>query len=230
MNLQELKQKNPAELISEAEKLGIENPSTLRKQEILFAILKKLAEKNEQITATGVLEVLQDGFGFLRAIESNYLPGPDDIYVSPSQIRRFGLRTGDTVEGPVRAPKEGERYFALLQVSKINFEEPEKARHKIAFDNLTPLYPDKQLVMEVETTKVEKKQDLTPRLIDLVSPIGKGQRSIIISPPKAGKTMILQSIANSIAKNYPECYLMVLLIDERPEEVTDMQRLSLIHI
>ena len=224
MNLQELKQKNPAELINEAEKLGIENPSTLRKQEILFAILKKLAEKNEQITATGVLEVLQDGFGFLRAIESNYLPGPDDIYVSPSQIRKFGLRTGDTVEGPVRAPKEGERYFALLQVSKINFEEPDKSRHKIAFDNLTPLYPDKQLVMEVETTKIEKKPDLTPRLIDLVSPIGKGQRSIIISPPKAGKTMILQSIANSIAKNYPECYLIVLLIDERPEEVTDMQR------
>ena len=192
MNLQELKQKNPAELINEAEKLGIENPSTLRKQEILFAILKKLAEKNEQITATGVLEVLQDGFGFLRAIESNYLPGPDDIYVSPSQIRKFGLRTGDTVEGPVRAPKEGERYFALLQVSKINFEEPEKSRHKIAFDNLTPLYPDKQLIMEVENLKVEKKPDLTPRLIDLVSPIGKGQRSIIISPPKAGKTMILQ--------------------------------------
>merc|ERR1711981_1500220 len=161
MNLQELKQKNPAELISEAEKLGIENPSTLRKQEILFAILKKLAEKNEQITATGVLEVLQDGFGFLRAIESNYLPGPDDIYISPSQIRKFGLRTGDTVEGPVRAPKEGERYFALLQVSKINFENPEKTKHKIAFDNLTPLYPNKQLNMEVETSKVEKKPDLT---------------------------------------------------------------------
>ena len=152
------------------------------------------------------MQLLQDGFGFLRAMESNYLPGPDDIYVSPSQIRKFGLRTGDTVEGPVRAPKEGERYFALLQVSKINFEEPEKSRHKIAFDNLPPLYPDKQLVMEVEATKVDKKQDLTPRLIDLVSPIGKGQRSIIISPPKAGKTMILQSIANSIAKNYPECY------------------------
>ena len=195
----------------------------LRKQEILFAILKKVAEK-EEITGAGVLQLLQDGFGFLRAMESNYLAGPDDIYVSPSQIRKFGLRTGDTVEGPVRAPKEGERYFALLQVSKINFEEPEKARHKIAFDNLTPLYPDQQMVMEVETTKIEKKPDLTPRLIDLVSPIGKGQRSIIISPPKAGKTMILQSIANSIAKNYPESYLMVLLIDERPEEVTDMQR------
>jgi len=223
MNIQELKLKTSEQLISQAEELGIENASTLRKQEILFAILKKVAEK-EEITGAGVLQLLQDGFGFLRAMESNYLPGPDDIYVSPSQIRRFGLRTGDTVEGPVRAPKEGERYFALLQVSKINFEEPDKSRHKIAFDNLTPLYPDKQLVMEIETSKIEKKPDLTPRLIDLVSPIGKGQRSIIISPPKAGKTMILQSIANSIAKNYPECYLIVLLIDERPEEVTDMQR------
>ena len=223
MNIQELKLKSSEQLITQAEELGIENASTLRKQEILFAILKKVAEK-EEITGVGVLQLLQDGFGFLRAMESNYLPGPDDIYVSPSQIRKFGLRTGDTVEGPVRAPKEGERYFALLQVSKINFEEPEKSRHKIAFDNLTPLYPDKQLVMEVEVLKTEKKQDLTPRLIDLVSPIGKGQRSIIISPPKAGKTMILQSIANSIAKNYPECYLIVLLIDERPEEVTDMQR------
>ncbi len=223
MNIQELKLKSSEQLITQAEELGIENASTLRKQEILFAILKKVAEK-EEITGAGVLQLLQDGFGFLRAMESNYLPGPDDIYVSPSQIRKFGLRTGDTVEGPVRAPKEGERYFALLQVSKINFEEPEKSRHKIAFDNLTPLYPDKQLVMEVEAIKPDKKQDLTPRLIDLVSPIGKGQRSIIISPPKAGKTMILQSIANSIAKNYPECYLIVLLIDERPEEVTDMQR------
>ncbi len=223
MNIQELKLKSSEQLITQAEELGIENASTLRKQEILFAILKKVAEK-EEITGAGVLQLLQDGFGFLRAMESNYLPGPDDIYVSPSQIRKFGLRTGDTVEGPVRAPKEGERYFALLKVSKINFEEPDKSRHKIAFDNLTPLYPDKQLVMEVEQVKPDKKQDLTPRLIDLVSPIGKGQRSIIISPPKAGKTMILQSIANSIAKNYPECYLIVLLIDERPEEVTDMQR------
>ena len=197
MNIQELKKKTSENLISQAEELGIENASTLRKQEILFAILKKLAEKGEEITGGGVLQLLQDGFGFLRAMESNYLPGPDDIYISPSQIRRFGLRTGDTVEGP---------------------------RHKIAFDNLTPLYPNKQLVMEVETTKVEKKPDLTPRLIDLVSPIGKGQRSLIISPPKAGKTMILQSIANSITANHPECYLMVLLIDERPEEVTDMQR------
>jgi transcription termination factor Rho len=223
MNIQELKLKSSEQLIAQAEKLGIENASTLRKQEILFAILKKVAEK-EEITGAGVLQLLQDGFGFLRAMESNYLAGPDDIYVGPSQIRKFGLRTGDTVEGPVRAPKEGERYFALLRVEKINFEEPEKARHKIAFDNLTPLYPNKQMVMEVETTKIEKKPDLTPRLIDLVSPIGKGQRSIIISPPKAGKTMILQSIANSIAKNYPESYLMVLLIDERPEEVTDMKR------
>ena len=224
MNIQELKSKTSENLISEAEKLGIENASTLRRQEIYFAILKKLAEKGEEITGGGVLQLLQDGFGFLRAMESNYLPGADDIYVSPSQIRRFGLRTGDSVEGPIRAPKEGERYFALLQVSKINFSEPQNTKHKIAFDNLTPLYPNKQLVMEVETTKIEKKPDLTPRLIDLVSPIGKGQRSLIISPPKAGKTMILQSIANSITANHPECYLMVLLIDERPEEVTDMQR------
>ena len=224
MNIQELKEKSSEKLITEAENLGIENASTLRRQEIYFAILKKLAEKGEEITGGGVLQLLQEGFGFLRAIESNYLPGADDIYVSPNQIRRFGLRTGDTVEGPIRAPKEGERYFALLQVSKINFEETDKFKHKIAFDNLTPLYPNKQLVMEVEATKIEKKVDLTPRLIDLVSPIGKGQRSLIISPPKAGKTMILQSIANSITANHPECYLMVLLIDERPEEVTDMQR------
>ena len=224
MKIEELKKNTPAQLITQAEELGIENASTLRKQEILFAILKKLAEKGEEITGMGVLQLLQDGFGFLRALESNYLPGADDIYVSPSQIRKFGLRTGDSVEGPVRAPKEGERYFALLQVSKINNEDPMKSRHKIAFDNLTPLYPNKQLVMEVENNKTEKKPDLTSRLIDLVSPIGKGQRSLIISPPKAGKTMILQSIANSITANHPECSLMVLLIDERPEEVTDMQR------
>ena len=224
MNLLELKKKSPAELILQAEKLEIENPSTLRKQEILFSILKKLAQKNEQITGSGVLDVLQDGFGFLRAIESNYLPGPDDIYVSPSQIRRFGLRTGDSVEGEIRAPKNSERYFALLKVDKLNFDNPEKARDKIAFDNLTPLYPDKQLIMEVEKTKTEKKPDQTARLIDLISPIGKGQRSLIISPPKAGKTIILQNIAHSISANHPECYLMVLLIDERPEEVTDMQR------
>ncbi|MDC0472754.1 transcription termination factor Rho [Pelagibacteraceae bacterium] len=224
MNLQELKQKNPAELINEAEKLGIENPSTMRKQEILFAILKKLAEKNEQITAIGVLEVLQDGFGFLRAIESNYLPGPDDIYVSPSQIRRFGLRTGDSVEGEIRGPKDAERYFALLKVNKINYEDPEKVKNKIAFDNLTPLYPNERIKLEVESTKVEKKPDNTARLIDLVSPIGKGQRALIVSPPRAGKTIILQNVAQSITANHPECFLMVLLIDERPEEVTDMQR------
>ena len=223
MNIQELKTQSSEELITKAEKLGIENASTLRRQEILFAILKKLAE-NEEITGGGVLQTLQDGFGFLRAIESNYLPGPDDIYIGPNQIRKFGLRTGDTVEGTVRAPKDGERYFALLKVSKINFEDPEKMKHKIAFDNLTPLYPDKPLKMEIETTKIEKKPDLTARLIDLVSPVGKGQRSLIISPPKAGKTIILQNIAQSIAANHPEVYLMVLLIDERPEEVTDMQR------
>jgi transcription termination factor Rho len=224
MNIQDLKKKSSEQLIDEAEKLGIENASTLRRQEIYFAILKKLAEKGEEITGGGVLQLLQDGFGFLRAMESNYLPGADDIYISPNQIRKFGLRTGDTVEGPIRAPKDGERYFALLQVNKINFESPEKSKHKIAFDNLTPLYPNKQITLEVESNKVEKKPDLTARLIDLVSPIGKGQRSLIISPPKAGKTMILQSIANSITANHPECYLMVLLIDERPEEVTDMQR------
>ncbi len=224
MNLQELKKRNPAELIAQAEKLGIENPSTLRKQEILFAILKVLAEKKEQITGQGVLELLPDGFGFLRAMESNYLPGPDDIYVSPSQIRRFGLRTGDTVEGEIRSPKDAERYFALLQVNKINFEEPDKARNKIAFDNLTPLYPDEKITLEVESSKIEKKPDNTARLIDLVSPIGKGQRALIVSPPRAGKTIILQNIAQSITTNHPECYLMVLLIDERPEEVTDMQR------
>ena len=224
MNIQDLKKKSSEQLIDEAEKLGIENASTLKRQEIYFAILKKLAEKGEEITGGGILQLLQDGFGFLRAMESNYLPGPDDIYISPNQIRKFGLRTGDTVEGPIRAPKDGERYFALLQVNKINFEEPEKSKHKIAFDNLTPLYPNKQIALEVESNKVEKKPDLTSRLIDLVSPIGKGQRSLIISPPKAGKTMILQSIANSITANHPECYLMVLLIDERPEEVTDMQR------
>ena len=224
MNLQELKDKSPADLISEAEKLGIENPSTLRKQEILFAILKKLAEKGEQITATGVLETLQDGFGFLRAMESNYLPGPDDIYVSPNQIRRFGLRKGDTVEGEIRAPKDQERYFALLKVNKINFEDSEKTKHKINFDNLTPLYPEEKIKLEIEKNKIEKKVDVTARVIDLVAPIGKGQRSLIVAPPRTGKTVILQNIANSITANHPEIYLIVLLIDERPEEVTDMQR------
>ncbi len=224
MNLQELKDKSSADLISEAEKLGIENPSTLRKQEILFAILKKLAEKGEQITATGVLETLQDGFGFLRAMESNYLPGPDDIYVSPNQIRRFGIRKGDTVEGEIRAPKDQERYFALLKVNKINFEDPEKTKHKINFDNLTPLYPEEKIKLEIEKSKIEKKTDVTARVIDLVAPIGKGQRSLVVAPPRTGKTVILQNIANSITANHPEIYLIVLLIDERPEEVTDMQR------
>ena len=224
MNLQELKDKTPADLILEAEKLGIENPSTMRKQEILFAILKKFAEKNEQITGSGVLETLQDGFGFLRAIESNYLPGPDDIYVSPSQIKRFGLRKGDTVEGEIRAPKEQERYFALLKVNKINFEDPEKTRNKINFDNLTPLYPQERLKLEIESTKIEKKADVTTRLIDLIAPIGKGQRSLIVSPPRTGKTVVLQNIAHAITTNHPEVFLIVLLIDERPEEVTDMQR------
>jgi transcription termination factor Rho len=210
MNLQDLKNKTPADLILEAEKLGIENPSTMRKQEILFGILKKLAEKNEKITGSGVLETLQDGFGFLRATESNYLPGPDDIYVSPSQIRRFGLRKGDTVEGEIRAPKDSERYFALLQVSKINFEDPEKSRNKINFDNLTPLYPDERINLEVESNKADKKPDLTARLIDLVTPIGKGQRALIVSPPRAGKTVILQNIAHSITANHPEIYLIVL--------------------
>ena len=224
MNLQELKDKTPADLILEAEKLGIENPSTMRKQEILFAILKKFAEKNEQITGSGVLETLQDVFGFLRAIESNYLPGPDDIYVSPSQIKRFGLRKGDTVEGEIRAPKEQERYFALLKVNKINFEDPEKTRNKINFDNLTPLYPQERLKLEIESTKIEKKADVTTRLIDLIAPIGKGQRSLIVSPPRTGKTVVLQNIAHAITTNHPEVYLIVLLIDERPEEVTDMQR------
>jgi len=224
MNLQELKNKSPADLISQAERLKIENPSTLRKQEILFAILKKLAENNEQITGSGVLETLQDGFGFLRATESNYLPGPDDIYLSPSQIKRFGLRKGDTVEGEIRAPKDQERYFALLKVNKINFEDPEKIKHKINFDNLTPLYPDEKVKLEVESNKIEKSPDLTSRVIDLVAPIGKGQRALIVSPPRAGKTIILQNIAHSITANHPEVYLIVLLIDERPEEVTDMQR------
>ena len=197
MNIQELKKHSSEQLITQAEKLGIENASTLRKQEILFAILKKLAE-NEEITGSGVLETLQDGFGFLRAMESNYLPGPDDIYVSPSQIRRFGLRTGDSVEGEIRGPKDGERYFALLKVNKINFDETEKGKNKIAFDNLTPLYPNERIKLEIENVKVEKKPDNTARLIDLVSPIGKGQRSLIVSPPRAGKTIILQNIAQSI--------------------------------
>jgi transcription termination factor Rho len=223
MSLDELKAKTPTDLLAFAEELEVENASTLRKQDMLFAILKELADHDVEITGGGVMEVLSDGFGFLRSPEANYLPGPDDIYVSPSQIRRFSLKTGDTVEGEIRSPKDGERYFALLKVSTINFEDPDKARHKVHFDNLTPLYPDERLKMEV-TTEEGKKKDLTARVIDLVAPIGKGQRSLIVAQPRTGKTVILQNIAHSISVNHPECYLIVLLIDERPEEVTDMQR------
>ena len=221
LKLQELKAKTAAELIDFAKENGVENSSSLRKQELLFAILKELAEVEVEIIGEGVIEVLQDGFGFLRSPDANYLPGPDDIYVSPSQIRKFSLKTGDTVEGYIRGPKEGERYFALVKVNSINFEEPKKARTKVHFDNLTPLYPESPFVMEV----VEKdKKDISDRVIDIVSPLGKGQRALIVSPPRTGKTVLLQNIANSITKNHPECYLIVLLIDERPEEVTDMQR------
>src|SRR6201996_1268333 len=221
MKLQDLKSKTPAELLAFAEEHQVENASTLRKQELMFAILKQLAQQEIDIIGEGVVEVLSDGFGFLRSPESNYLSGPDDIYVSPSQIRRFGLRTGDTVEGQIRSPKEGERYFALLKVNTINFEDPEKARHKINFDNLTPLYPDERLKMEHDDPT---KKDLSPRVIDIVAPIGKGQRALIVSPPRTGKTVLLQNIAHAISANHPEVFLIVLLIDERPEEVTDMQR------
>jgi len=221
MNLKELKAKPPAELLSYAEELDIENASSLRKQEMMFAILKRLAENGVSIFGDGVLEVLQDGFGFLRSPEANYLPGPDDIYVSPSQVRRFSLRTGDTVEGEIRSPKDGERYFALLRVNQINFGEPTDVRHRINFDNLTPLYPDERTVMEIEDPD---HKDITCRVIDLITPIGKGQRALIVAPPRTGKTVMLQNIAHSIAANHPECYLIVLLIDERPEEVTDMAR------
>ncbi len=221
MNLQELKTKSPADLLAYAEDLEIENASTLRKQDMMFAILKQLADNDIAIYGGGVLEVLQDGFGFLRSPEANYLPGPDDIYVSPSQVRRFGLRTGDTVEGQIRSPKDGERYFALLKVNEINFDPPEKARHRINFDNLTPLYPDEKIKLEVEDPTIK---DLTPRVIDLTAPLGKGQRALIVAPPRTGKTMILQNLAKSVATNHPGVYLIVLLIDERPEEVTDMDR------
>ena len=222
MHLQELKQKSPADLLAYAEEVEVENASTLRKQDMMFAILKQLADNDVAIYGSGVLEVLSDGFGFLRAPESNYLPGPDDIYVSPSQVRRFGLRTGDTVEGEIRAPRDGERYFALLKVETINFEEPSAVRHRINFDNLTPLYPEDKLTLELAFNP--DKKDNTPRVIDLVSPMGKGQRGLIVAPPRTGKTMMLQSIAHAISENHPEVYLIVLLIDERPEEVTDMQR------
>jgi len=221
MNLKELKSKSPADLLAYAEELEIENASTLRKQEMMFAILKQLAENDVPISGDGVLEVLQDGFGFLRSPEANYLPGPDDIYVSPSQVRRFGLRTGDTVEGQIRSPKDGERYFALLKVTNINFGDPGDVRHRINFDNLTPLYPEDRLGMEIDDPTVK---DPTSRVVDLITPIGKGQRALIVAPPRTGKTVMLQNIAHSVAANHPECYLIVLLIDERPEEVTDMAR------
>jgi transcription termination factor Rho len=221
MNLQELKRKSPADLLAFAEELQIENASSLRKQDMMFAILKQLADNNVTIFGDGVLEVLQDGFGFLRSPEANYLPGPDDIYVSPSQVRRFGLRTGDTVEGEIRSPKDGERYFALTKVNKVNFDEPEKVRHRINFDNLTPLYPDEKIKLEIDDPT---KKDLSTRVIDLITPLGKGQRALIVSPPRTGKTVLMQNIAHSLAANHPEIFLIVLLIDERPEEVTDMAR------
>ncbi|PZQ14267.1 MAG: transcription termination factor Rho [Ancylobacter novellus] len=221
VRLFDLKAKSPTEILAQAEELEVENASTLRKQELLFAILKQLAAREVDIIGGGVVEVLQDGFGFLRSPDANYLPGPDDIYISPSQIRRFSLRTGDTVEGQIRGPKEGERYFALLKVNTINFEDPDKARHKVHFDNLTPLYPDERLRMEIENPT---KKDMSTRVIDIVAPLGKGQRALIVAPPRTGKTVMMQNIATAIAANHPECFLIVLLIDERPEEVTDMQR------
>ncbi|MEJ5080226.1 MULTISPECIES: transcription termination factor Rho [Brucella/Ochrobactrum group] len=221
MKLQELKNKTPVELLAFADTLEVENASAMRKQELMFAILKSLAAQDVEIIGEGVVEVLQDGFGFLRSADANYLPGPDDIYISPSQLRRFSLKTGDTVEGPIRGPKEGERYFALLKVNTINFDDPEKIKHKVHFDNLTPLYPNERFKMELE---VPTTKDLSSRVIDLVAPLGKGQRGLIVAPPRTGKTVLLQNIAHSITANHPECYLIVLLIDERPEEVTDMQR------
>ena len=221
MSLMELKLKSPSDLLALAEALEIENANSMRKQDMMFGILKTVAEEGVEISGGGVMEVVQDGFGFLRSPEANYLPGPDDIYVSPSQIRKFGLRTGDSVEGPIRAPREGERYFALLKVDMINFENPENVRHKVHFDNLTPLYPDERLTMEIQDPTLK---DRSGRVIDIVAPLGKGQRCLIVAPPRVGKTVMLQNIAKSIAANHPECYLIVLLIDERPEEVTDMQR------
>ena len=221
LNLADLKAQTPKNLLAMAEELEIENASTMRKGEMMFQILRERADEGWEISGDGVLEVLQDGFGFLRSPEANYLPGPDDIYVSPEMIRQHSLRTGDTIEGLIKAPDDAERYFALTDVTKINFEEPEKARHKVAFENLTPLYPDERLTMEVDDPTIK---DRSSRIIDLVSPIGKGQRCLIVAPPRTGKTVLLQNIANSIEQNHPECYLIVLLIDERPEEVTDMQR------
>ena len=221
VSLQELKDKSPADLVAYAEALEVENASSLRKQDLLFAILKVLADEGVEIIGSGTLEVLQDGFGFLRSPEANYLPGPDDIYVSPSQLKRLGVRTGDSIEGPVRGPREGERYFALLKADAINFETPDAIKHKVHFDNLTPLYPDQRLTMEIDDPTLK---DRSGRVIDIVSPLGKGQRCLIVAPPRVGKTVMLQNIAKSIEKNHPECFLIVLLIDERPEEVTDMQR------
>jgi transcription termination factor Rho len=221
IKLSELKRKPAAELVAIAEELEVENASALRKQEIMFAILKNLAARNVEIIGEGVVEVLQDGFGFLRSADANYLPGPDDIYVSPSQIRKFAVKTGDTVEGQIRSPKDGERYFALVKVNTVNFEDPDKVRHKVHFDNLTPLYPEQRFDMEIADPT---RKDLSPRVIDIVAPLGKGQRALIVAPPRTGKTVLLQNIAHSIATNHPECFLIVLLIDERPEEVTDMQR------
>ena len=221
MSLQELKEKSPTDLLAFAESLEIENANAMRKQDMMFAILKALADEGTEISGSGTLEVLPDGFGYLRSPEANYLPGPDDIYVSPTQIRRFGLRTGDSVDGAIRAPRDGERYFALVKVDQVNFENPDNVRHKVHFDNLTPLYPDERLTMEIEDPTLK---DRSGRIIDIVAPLGKGQRCLIVAPPRVGKTMMLQNIAKSIAANHPECYLIVLLIDERPEEVTDMQR------
>ena len=221
MHLQELKTKSPKQLLEFAENLEIENAGSLRRQDLLFSVLKQLAENDEVITGSGVLEALQDGFGFLRSPEANYLPGPDDIYVSPSQIRRFALRTGDTLEGQIRSPKDGERYFALLKLETINFDAPEKIRHKVNFDNLTPLYPDERFTLESEDPTIK---DTTGRILDLVAPLGTGQRALIVAPPRTGKTVMLQNIAHSIELNHPEAVLIVLLIDERPEEVTDMDR------
>ena len=224
MHLKELKQMSPADLILFAEEKGVENASNRRKQDLMFSILKNLADNGDTINGDGVIEILPDGFGFLRAPESNYLPGPDDIYVSPSQVRKFGLRTGDTIEGQIRQPKDGERYFALLKIDKINFDSPDKVKHKVRFENLTPLYPEERIKLEIDSEKPDKNRDNSCRVIELVSPLGKGQRGLIVAPPRTGKTVLLQNIAHSIEKNHPEIYLLVLLIDERPEEVTDMQR------
>jgi transcription termination factor Rho len=221
MHLKDLKKKTPADLVAMAEDLGVEGASTMRKQDLLFSILKALADNDEQIMGGGTIEVLPDGFGFLRSAEANYLAGPDDIYVSPNQVRRFGLRTGDTVEGEIRGPKDGERYFALTKVSLINFDDPEQVRHRVNFDNLTPLYPDEKLRLDTLDPTVK---DKSARVIDIIAPQGKGQRALIVAPPRTGKTVLLQNIAKAITDNHPEVFLIVLLIDERPEEVTDMQR------